>query len=422
MSESEISVKINPKNNAMSILFLPKLLPRADVIGGPILIYHRIRNLYLMGHKITLIAPAYTEADWADKSLEPFCEEIIRVDSVMARERDRDEVKTVQRRLNRPMVFLSGDGSYDEGIEDALKSALKKEHFDAVIAEYSMMGQYIEANRSFIPADTMTVISVHECYTRAFEQRAAKGENISEDTVKELFDYEFKMYDAADRILTLTKEDSNILIDYAPGLKNKIRVVPHGVDTAFYTRSEKKSVDSSNILYLGNFQHYPNVDAVKNFINHCWNKIQKEVPEAKFYVIGFNPPQELLDLRSENVIVDEGGSDEDVRRVYWNSDVFVVPVELGTGCRGKLLEAMACGLPAVATRLATFGINPTHGEDMFVTDDYDVFSEYVIMLLKDIELRKKIGNNAFLLSKKFDHKRAAEKLEQVLTEKRQSKS
>ena len=400
----------------MNILFLPKLFPREDIIGGPILIYHRIKNLSSMGHKITLIAPAYTEADRKDKSLEPFCEKIILINSV--KERPRDEVEARYKRLNRPKVFLTGDGGYDEGIEDALKLILKEKHFDVVIAEYSMMGQYIEANRNLIPADTMTVISVHECYTKAFTLRAAKGEDISDATINELFNYEFRMYNVVDRILTLTREDGDILVNYAPGLKNKIRVVPNGVDTGFYTPPNKKSWErnTKNILYLGNFQHYPNVDAVKNFIHHCWDRIQQEVPDAKFYAIGFNPPQELLDLRSDNVTVREGGDDENVRRFYWNSDVFVAPIELGTGFRGKLLEAKACGLPVVATRLATFGMNPANGKDMFVADDYNVFSAYVIMLLKDAELRKKIGMNALTRVMKFDHKHAAEKLEQVLKE------
>jgi len=402
--------------NDMNLLFLPKLLPRADIIGGPILIYHRIKNLSSMGHRITLIAPAYTEADRKDKSLEPFCEEIIRIDSV--RERTHEELEALYKKLKRPRFFLTGDGAYDKSIEEALSRALKERHFDSIIAEYSMMGQYIEANRSLIPTDTVAIISMHECYTKAFELRAKKGEDISEDIIKELFNYEFKMYDTADKILTLTGEGANILINYAPNLKNKIRVVPHGVDTAFYTPPKKKSWERSTkkILYLGNFQHYPNVDAVKNFINHCWDRILQEVPDATFYAIGFNPPQELLDLGSDNVIVQEGGDNDNVRRFYRNSDVFVAPIELGTGFRGKLLEAKACGLPAVATRLATFGMNPVNGKDMFVADDYNVFSEYVIMLLKDAELRKKIGMNALARAKKFDHRHAAEKLERVLKE------
>lgn len=402
----------------MNLLFLPKLLPRADIIGGPILIYHRIKNLSSMGHRITLIAPVYTEADRKDKSLEPFCDEIIRIDSV--RERTREEVEALYKKLKRPRTFLTGDGAYDKAIEEALSRTLKERHFDSIIAEYSMMGQYIEANRSLIPADTGAIISVHECYTKAFELRAKKGEDISEDTIKELFNYEFKMYDTADKILTLTREDADILINYAPNLKTKIRVVPHGVDTAFYTPPKKKSWErnTKNILYLGNFQHYPNVDAVNNFIRYCWDRILQEVPDATFYAIGFNPPQELLDLRTDNVIVQEGGDNDSVRRFYRNSDVFVAPIELGTGFRGKLLEAKACGLPVVATRLATFGMNPVNGQDMFVADDYDVFSERVIMLLKDAGLRKKIGMNALTRAKKFDHKHAAEKLERVLKERK----
>ncbi|KPK99725.1 MAG: hypothetical protein AMJ91_06680, partial [candidate division Zixibacteria bacterium SM23_73_3] len=205
----------------MNILFLPKLLPRADIIGGPILIYHRIKNLSSMGHKITVIAPAYSDADLKDKSLEPFCERIIRVDSV--RKRPHPEVEALYKRLNRPKFFLNGDGGFCQGIEEALKLTLKEKPIDAIVAEYSMMGQYIEANHQFIPAETTTVISVHECYTKAFKLRAEKGEDIGEDIIKELFDFEFKMYDAADRLLSLTQEDANILTGYSAQLKNKIR-------------------------------------------------------------------------------------------------------------------------------------------------------------------------------------------------------
>jgi glycosyltransferase involved in cell wall biosynthesis len=404
----------------MNLLFLPKLLPRKDIIGGPILIYHRIKNLSQMGHKITLIAPAYTEEDRGDKTLEPFCEKIIKVNS--AKQRSEEEIEELYEKLSRkrPKFFLSGDGGFDQGIEDAFKSVLKEKHFNAIIAEYSMMGQYIEANYQSIPEDTLRVISVHECYTKAFRLRAQRGENISEDTIKELSAYEFKIYEKADRILSLTQEDADILIDYSPKLKDKIRVVPHGVDTDFYMPPKENiwNRNTKNILYLGNYQHYPNVDAVKNFMNNCWEKILKEVPAAKFYAIGHNPPPELLEFinRYENVIVQPGGDNENVRKIYWRSDVFVAPIALGTGFRGKLLEAMACGLPVVATKLAAFGINPENEVNMFVTDDYSLFSDYVSRLLKDINLRQKISQAALALAQKFDHRNAAKKLEKVLKE------
>ncbi|MGB2769859.1 MAG: glycosyltransferase, partial [Candidatus Zixiibacteriota bacterium] len=142
------------------------------------------------------------------------------------------------------------------------------------------------------------------------------------------------------------------------------------------------------------------------------------VPDAKFYAIGYKPPAKLLELGSKhkNVIVQEGGDNENVRRIYWNSDVFVASIALGTGFRGKLLEAMACGLPVVATSLATFGIGPTNEENMFVADDYEVFSDYVAALLKDVDLRKKISANGIMLARKFDHKHAAKRLDQVLRE------
>jgi glycosyltransferase involved in cell wall biosynthesis len=369
-----------------------------------------------MGHKITLIAPVYTDEDRIDKSLEPYCDRIIRVDAV--KDRPFNEVEALYKSLNRPRFFFSGDGGFYQGIEDAFRLAIETNTFNAIIAEYSMMGQYIEANHANIPKDTTTIISVHEFYTKAFELRVQKGEDISQNIIKEMRKYELKMYGTADKVLALTKEDAEVLLDYAPNLRNKIRLVPHGVDTEFYTLPKRKSREKNtkNILYLGNFQHYPNVDAVKNFLKYTWNRVLEEIPYARFYAIGFNPPKELLDLRSEKIIVRGGGDSENVRQLYWSSDVFVAPIELGGGFRGKLLEAMACGLPIVATQRATFGISPVNKRDMFITDDYRVFSDYVIMLLKDKELRKEIGNNAFKLAKKFDHRNAAQKLDQVLQE------
>ena len=396
----------------MNLLFIPKVFPRESVIGGPILIHHRIKNLSKMGYRITILAPASSDEDHEDKSLDAYCEDIILIDS--PRGRTSRQVKELETELKRPPFFLFGDGGYNPKLNETFRSLLTGNLYDAIIAEYSMMGQYLEGAKDIIPRNTMTIISVHECYTQAFRQRVSKGEDISEETIEKLFDYEFRMYRSVDRVLSLTREDMEVLIRLAPDLKGKTGVVPHGVDTNFYTPSRERAWDSKNILFLGNFQHHPNVNAVQNFMKHCWERISKEVPDASFYAIGFAPPPELLALRSNRIIVREGGAHSNVRDVYWKSDVFVAPIELGGGFRGKMLEALACGLPIVSTSLAAFGIDPVNGEEMFVTDDYHEFTEYVIRLLKDTRLRKNMSVSARTLSERFDHKNAARKLDQVI--------
>ena len=380
----------------MNLLFIPKVFPRESVIGGPILIHHRIKNLSEMGYRITILAPASSEEDHKDRSLEAFCEDIFLINSPGAR--TSAQIKKLEVDLNRPPFFLSGDGGYNPQLDATFRSLLARNSYDTIIAEYSMMGQYLEGAKDIIPRSTMKIISVHECYTQAFRQRVNKGEDIPEEAIEKLFDYEFKMYRSVDRVLSLTREDRETILHLAPNLKEKTDIVPHGVDTNFYVPPLEKSWDSKNVLFLGNFQHHPNVNAVQNFMENCWKRISKEVPDATFYAIGFKPPPELLSLRGNHIVVREGGAHSDVREIYWKSDVFVAPIELGGGFRGKMLEALACGLPIVSTSLAAFGIDPVNGEEMFVTNDYADFTECVIRLLKDIRLRKKMSTLARILS------------------------
>ena len=396
----------------MNLLFIPKVFPRKSVIGGPILIHHRIKNLSEMGYRITILAPASSDEDHKDKSLDAYCEDIILIDS--SRGRTSGQVTKLEAKLNRPPFFLLGDGGYNPQLDATFRSLLARNSYDAIIAEYSMMGQYLEGAKDIIPRSTMTIISVHECYTQAFRQRVSKGEDISEEIIGKLFNYEFKMYRSVDRVLSLTREDMETILHLAPDLKGKTGVVPHGVDTNFYTPPLERSWDSKNILFLGNFQHHPNVNAVQNFMKNCWATISKEVADATFYAIGFVPPPELLSLRDDHIVVREGGAHSDVRKIYWKSDVFVAPIELGGGFRGKMLEALACGLPIVSTSLAAFGIDPVNGQEMFVTNDYSEFTEHVISLLKDIRLRKNMSTLARALSERFDHKNAAKKLDKVI--------
>ena len=404
----------------MKILIVSKLLPRADIIGGPILIYHRIKNLARRGHEITLLAPAYDEADLQDTSLDPFCRKVVKVPA--QKNKPPELIARWQRELGRPAFFLQGDGGYSPAFEQALLQLLTEDTYDVILAEYSMMGQYLEANRRHIPRHTLTAISVHECYTRAHELRKAKGEPIPEEEIQALRAYEFHMYRAVDLVLTLTPEDRDILIAYEPRLRGRVRVVPHGVDTDFYVPPPRPRFGTRNLLYVGNFLHYPNVDAVQNFLERCWPEIQAAVDGAMFYAIGHQPPESLLRYRSDRVVIRPGGTHADMVREYWRADVFVAPIELGTGFRGKILEALATGLPVVASPLALFGIDRHRGQGLFAFDRPGECIAQVVHLLKAPARRRALSVAARHLGMEYDHRNAARKLERVLREELQRRA
>jgi glycosyltransferase involved in cell wall biosynthesis len=73
----------------------------------------------------------------------------------------------------------------------------------------------------------------------------------------------------------------------------------------------------------------------------------------------------------------------DVRPHYWEAAVSVAPVRLGSGLRNKVIHAMACGAPVVATSTALEGIDATHGTHLLVADDAAGFATAVVDALLD---------------------------------------
>ena len=95
--------------------------------------------------------------------------------------------------------------------------------------------------------------------------------------------------------------------------------------------------------------------------------------------------------------------------------MFVAPIRLGRGFRGKNLEAMAMGIPVVTTLLGAEGIPAKDGNNILLADDVDTFVTQTIRLFKDSETYERISRNARkLVEDKFSYQKGAEILEQVL--------
>ena len=121
-----------------------------------------------------------------------------------------------------------------------------------------------------------------------------------------------------------------------------------------------------DLLFVGGFQHPPNVDAVLFFVREVLPLIRERVPDVRLHVVGSNPPAAIRELESDAVIIE--GFVPDLRPLFDHVRVAVAPVRFGAGVKGKVATAMAHGVPSVATRMAAEGMDLVADRDIVVAD------------------------------------------------------
>lgn len=394
----------------MNILFIVKEFPHSKVIGGPIIIYNRIKYLS-RNHKVSLLA--FAQDPTPDQ-----------IDSVSCYTQDLRLVPIPKRGIGKRLwdYFTSPVAPYflnyqSEEMYAQLKSMIRATRYDVAISEYSMVAPYLYNNPDL--EGIKRVMSVHECYYLA-RKKVVEVNGISREGISALLQlkglkkFEFSMYRSADKVLTLTPEGKEELLAIDSSLD--ISVVPHGVDTEKFVPAEKKE-GPPTVMFLGNYPHEPNRDAVIYFATQIWPLVKREIPDCRFLIVGRGPTPDMLSLAKNDPSIEITGQVDDVRPYFAESDAFVCPVRLGGGFRGKILEAMAAGVPVVSTPLGVEGIPAKDEDNVLVASDPGDFAKSTIRILQDKSLRKKISKNARkLVEKNYSWQRGVEILEKVLEE------
>jgi len=373
----------------MKILMISPTLPWPLNMGSKIRIYYVLRGLTGAGHEVTLLTLAHEPYGPEDLvALKAYCQEL-HVIPVKNRPRLQAAIRSiVSRRSFRVAKFESPE------LRQAVAEALQ--------GDYDILWVHFLETLAYIPQPRLrarkplVVLDQHNADERFWETYAREGSPwvrlFAKFNLWQLRGIQASFLKQVDVILSASKEDADFTQRRLPNPATQAWVVPNGVDTEVL-RPPDAAGRNNRIIFCGGMDVLMNIDAVEWFARRVFPRVRKAVPDAEFWIVGRDPVPRVKALASLPY-VRVTGPVEDVRPYYAKVKLAVAPFRYGGGTKLKVLEAMALGVPVVATPVGCQGIEATPGKHLFKEDNEKAFAEHVVNLLQDESLRLQIAMKA----------------------------
>ncbi|MDQ3057623.1 MAG: glycosyltransferase, partial [Pseudomonadota bacterium] len=258
--------------------------------------------------------------------------------------------------------------------------------FDAaMVCRHYVASEFFPLLRQYAPEARLLFDTVDLHYLR--ERRAAElhGNALGLRAAQRTRKLELALVAAADTTLVVSEAERDVLAQDAPQarvrvLSNLHQPVADGPDWA----------QRRDLLFVGGFRHPPNVDAVRWFVAEVWPRIHGVRPGMQFHCIGGDVPAVIQALANVPGVRIHGHV-PDLQPWLDGCRISIAPLRYGAGVKGKVNQAMAHGMPVVATTPAGEGMHLLEGHDVLVADDPQAFADAVLRLDADEALWRRIA-------------------------------
>lgn len=269
-----------------------------------------------------------------------------------------------------------------------LDDLLKKNTYDVVHFFLIRMAPYVSLVKQYnIPAvlDMIDSMTLNLQRRIPFEKGVLRwGLKYEEKRVE---GYERNVYNDFHKLIICAKKD----LEYISG--ENISIIPSAVMTdEFFPRLNMRK--RNTFAFSGNLSYAPNVHAVLWFIDQVYPLLKKEKIMFRFNIIGRQPAEEIKKSVCDKDEIHLVGAVDSMTETLNEASFAIAPMQSGSGMQGKILEAMACGLPVVTTSLGRGSIEAEFSQGLFTADTPEEFSSIIIELLRDEKKCRDTGGAA----------------------------
>lgn len=368
----------------MRILAIATRVPQLDAKGDQLVAYHRLMALIRNGHQVELICCLISPPSAADEAaLNHFlsvgigCEILVIPKLVQA--------FNLFSTLFASVIPLQSGLFRSRACKRLINSKIRK--FDPDLLYIVLFRPYVNVFGIDKPLVVDFIDSVSLNYERTSHKRSPLLRPIFNLEAKRSKRYEQELARYADFSFVVAEDDAKNIDP------NRVRVLHNGVDTAKFS-DKRDGAEQKRIIFSGNMNYGPNIEAVNWFCENCWLEISSRYPEAKFVICGANPSTAVESLASDYPNVSVTGRVESIAAELIKSCISIAPMQSGAGMQNKILEAMSCGLPVVTTTLGRGSIAAGSGFEILVADEPPDFIGHVLKLLDQKAFRDSLGSRA----------------------------
>jgi glycosyltransferase involved in cell wall biosynthesis len=282
---------------------------------------------------------------------------------------------------------------YDKSIQCWLDEAINNEKFDAITCEHSVNEIYI---RPHWKNKIKTIINSHSSVYRTCKNQLETGtsENPQRDRLylPLLKRYEKGIYQKFSKVVVTTDEDYQQLKDF--NIQSQVSVLPNGVDLNIFPYRENDP-GGHKIIITGGMDYVTNIDAACFFSQKIFPLFRQKYPDVTLTIVGSKPAPSVIKLGEEPGIIVTGKVPSMAEYLH-KATVCVIPLRSGFGIKNKTLEAMATGVPIVASDRGLEGME-VDGENVPLkalrANTIDEYVREISNLFEDANLRRSLSKN-----------------------------